>query len=240
MKFQPKLIPTLIFVPTLLLLIFLGTWQLYRLQWKNNLITELKSKQAMAIAEFSAKDPKNQDLEYRKVKVKGHFLHDKEIHVYGGNRGGVKDQGVYFILTPFQLENGGFLLVNRGWVPSKQKLASSRSETLITGEIEIEGTLLPSEKSPSFILKHEPANNIWFWVDIPAIKAYTKLELFPYFLLQSKTSSSLPVGREIDITNIRNDHLGYAITWFAAALSLIIIYVLYHLRLMKTKLVNRD
>ena len=48
MRFRPFLWLTIVSLPTLLVLVGLGSWQLQRLQWKNDLIASFESRAAAA------------------------------------------------------------------------------------------------------------------------------------------------------------------------------------------------
>ncbi|MED6312061.1 MAG: SURF1 family cytochrome oxidase biogenesis protein, partial [Pseudomonadota bacterium] len=58
--------------------------------------------------------------------------------------------------------------------------------------------------------------------DLPQLQPY-------YILAANKTDGGLPVGHQWRI-DIRNNHLQYAITWFALAFGLLVVYLLYHRR----------
>jgi surfeit locus 1 family protein len=55
--------------------------------------------------------------------------------------------------------------------------------------------------------------------------------LVPVFLEAGAAPNpdGLPIGGQTRV-NLPNDHLQYAITWFALAVGLAVIYVVYHLR----------
>jgi surfeit locus 1 family protein len=119
------LIPTLMTVPALILLLTLGTWQLYRLAWKNTLIHKIEERVALPITDYTPTITLAND-EYRKVKVTGTFLYDKEMFLYAGPRQYKGEQG-YRLFTPLQVQgNNVTLLIDRGWIPMNQKSLSTR------------------------------------------------------------------------------------------------------------------
>ena len=100
--FKPSLWLTIFTIPSFIILLILGSWQVQRLGWKSDLISEYNNnfeKQPVTIDEV-LKDSLN--YKFRKVLVKGEFDNDKEIQLIGktyeGNAG-------YHIITPFFLEN---------------------------------------------------------------------------------------------------------------------------------------
>ena len=56
MRFRPFLWLTIVSLPALLVLVGLGSWQLQRLQWKNDLITSFESRAAAAAIAVPAAD----------------------------------------------------------------------------------------------------------------------------------------------------------------------------------------
>ncbi len=227
-QFRPSLIPTVFTIPALILLISLGTWQLYRLAWKNALIADIDRALHQETIPLPDTVTSPADLKYHKVRVKGEFLHDKEIYLYTGTREYRGEQG-YDVLTPLKRDNGQLVLVDRGWVPVDKKLPDARPETLEKGELTLEGYVMEGEKQKFFTPENAPAKNTWFWIDIPAIAAYTQVDLPPFYIMEAAGPNPkiLPLGRDLTV-NIRNDHLQYVITWYSAALALLVIYILYH------------
>lgn len=105
----------------------LGTWQLKRLAWKTQLIAECETK----LTYDPVKLPKNfttdmcEDWEYRKVILKGHFLHEQEMFVGPRVKNGHKG---YFLFTPFiRSDTGEKLLIERGWIAEERVSPESRT-----------------------------------------------------------------------------------------------------------------
>lgn len=225
--FKPKLIPTIITIPALILLFSLCIWQFQRLAWKQNLINEVKKQNSLPAIEL----PLEVDLRkllYRKVKVKGSFIHSKELHLYGGSRQ-FKGENGYYILTPIRLNDNRIILINRGWVTEKNKNSITRPETLILGEVEVEGTIMESEKRPLYVHDNQLDKNLWFYIDLKQIKEFLSEPLENFYILAKEVPNTSPRGKSLD-HNLRNHHLAYALTWLFSAFTLIIVYVLYHKR----------
>lgn len=229
--FKPQLIPTLFAVPALILLISLSIWQFQRLHWKQDLIKTIKTQSTIAPIELQ-KDINSTEMLYRNVIIKGNFKHNEEIHIYGGSRK-FKGEVGYYILTPMHLTDGRIIIVNRGWVPKQLKESSSRPETLIKGPIEITGALMKSEEKGSYIHDNQLEYNLWFYVNLMEIKNFLNIpdDIFinNFYLLAKENNDSniLPYGRNLE-PNIRNHHLEYALTWLFSAISLVVIYIMYH------------
>ena len=237
-RFRPTFWLTVSTLSTLALLVGLGIWQLQRLEWKEAGIAERKARiegppitLPRAIEDAEAEEI--EALEFTRVGLRGRFLHDNELYLSSRTYKGVVG---FHIVTPFVLEDGRSLLVNRGWVPMKRRDPATRSQGQLPGEIAIEGILRRGGwKGRDFLRPpNTPAENIWLWFDLPAMAVAAELEKPVTTLyveaIASDLPGGLPIGVETQIT-IANDHLGYAITWFTLAFALLVIFVIYSTRL---------
>lgn len=234
MTFKPKLWPTIFTIFTLIVLLALGTWQVKRLLWKNNLIAAVDSKVDIAPVYLPETIDDIEAMQYRRFWLTGRYLHDKEMHLFTGPKVLKGDPG-YNIITPFEREDGSVVLVDRGWVPSDKKEQDQRPETLIAGaQIPVEGMLHKGERPAAFTHDNDIMNNIWFWIDTNAASVYVEKPLQDIYIrrLKKEWDPKYPIGGDATIEP-RNDHLQYAITWYSLAVILIIIYVLFHLNLDK-------
>ncbi len=221
-----KFIPTLITIPALIILIYLGTWQLKRLIWKQELIQNIETNINMPSVELSPAMLNSKDLLYRNVTLHGKFLNHQEIHLYGGGRYGQSKDG-YLIFTPFQLNNGSYIMVNRGWVPIDYKNNIERHNKGIST---ISGNIMPPEEKQWLIPDNNLNKNIWFWIDLSAMQSYINHKTPNFYIMQNSPASAIgqyPIIRNLN-PRMRNDHLQYAITWYLTALCLLVIFILYH------------
>ena len=228
--FKPKFIPTLFTIPAIIVLLILGSWQVQRLNWKNNLIESMNlriSMPAIDLPELTSKDNID-EYKYRKVKLKGEFLNDHEIFLFTGPKVMKGDAG-YNILTPFQTDKGQIVLVDRGWIPSDKREQSTRPETIINEPTTIEGMLHEGEKQAKFVFDNDVENNLWFWIDTKAISKVTGQNLKDIYVRITKNDNGniLPIPGE-NVIKHRNDHLQYAVIWYSFAIILLIIYIIYH------------
>jgi surfeit locus 1 family protein len=220
-----KLIPTLITIPAVILLLYLSYWQFQRLAWKEDLIAKINQQIQLPVIEL----PNNlniDDMLYHKVRLNGSFLHEYEVHVYAGNTK-LKGGNGYYILTPLVLEDNRIVIVNRGWVSENLKNSDTRPETLITDKSEIIGAIMKTEEKGLYTHDNQAKRNIWFYINLPEIATHTNLAIEPFYILAQEEESSVLKGQNIK-PNLLNNHLGYALTWLSAAISLVVIYILYH------------
>jgi surfeit locus 1 family protein len=227
-RYRPALWPSVAAIPAFLILLGLGSWQLQRLHWKEGLIAAREA----AIAAPPIPVPRTvaaaEGMDLRHVSARGSFLNDKEFYLGATDEAGTTG---YHVVTPLRLADGALLLVDRGWIPSDRKDRAGRAAGLPRGEVEIEGLLrLPRNGRPNwFVPDNDCARNYWFWIDVPAMAACAGLErVLPVTMDAGPAANSggFPRGGATRI-ELPNDHLQYAITWFALAGALAVIYLLY-------------
>ena len=219
---RPRLWLTVLSLAAFALLIALGVWQIERRAWKLALIDRVEQRvhaPAQPIPSpgvWSAVTAAND--EYRHVSLTGRFLHDRETLVQA-----VTEEGPgYWVLTPLQRGDGTQVLVNRGFVPSERRDASARRDGNPDGPVEITGLLRMSEPKGGFLRNNVPQHNRWYSRDVAAIAVARGLhEAAPFFVDADAGSQSGggPIGG-LTVVRFPNNHLIYALTWFALALML--------------------
>ncbi len=231
-RFRPTLGPTLFTIPVLVALVALGSWQVQRLYWKEALIAERQARStAPAIALPDVIDYPD-DLEFHAVRVRGTLHHAREMYLAARTLEGVV--GLH-VVTPMTLEDGRTLLIDRGWVPDARRDPATRPEGQLPGVVVLMGLMRTDGwKGPEFMKPENlPAENLWFWIDPPAMAAAVGLPgVVAGIYLDAgpaENPGGLPIGGQTRI-NLPNDHLQYAITWFSLAIALAVIYVVYHLQ----------
>ncbi len=228
MGFRPAFWPTLITVPALIALVALGLWQVQRMHWKADLIEKLQTRSTSAAVAAPEPSADLAALEFRRITATGRFRHDQELYLVSrslrGNPG-------FHVLTPLERPGGKpAVLVNRGWVPFDKQDPAKRAEGQVTGDVTVEGIIRLQRPPGLFTPDDSPEKNNWFTVDSNKMSQVTSIPLVEgYYLVadMAGTPGGFPVGRQWRM-DIRNNHLEYAITWFALAASLLVIYLLYH------------
>jgi surfeit locus 1 family protein len=203
----------------------LGTWQLQRLAWKTDLlarIARLQHAPARPIAEALDADHHGVDAAYTRVTVSCPGLARAPFErLYALKDGQVGER----LVSACALPDGRALLVDRGFLPDGARApiaygAPSNQPLQVTGVLR-----KPDPPSP-FTPKHRPGGR-WFARDLPAIaQALSAPAPAPYFLaVETPTNPEDPALVPTAIpTNISNNHLGYAITWFGLAAALAAVY----------------
>lgn len=216
-------------------LIILGSWQVKRLIWKEALITNVENKIKTSALPFQTVissltgnlKSDQHELEYQPVSVRGTFDHSKEMFYFATLDG---DAG-FHVYTPMAVSSSAStVIINRGFVPTEQKLGSERPNSQPTGEVEVTGLVrFPDEGKPNrFLPDNDPAANIFFWRSMDEMTTMAGLDAqdtAPIFVYENKLSNNrLPIGG-VTIIDFPNNHLGYAVTWYGLALTLIGVYM---------------
>src|SRR5271170_6939455 len=109
--FAPRPFTTLLSIVLIAMLISLGMWQLRRADEKRVLFDSFLSG-TDATRMIDLKTPRLP--RYQHIVASGHYNQARQIlidNMVDSGRAG------YFVITPFALAGGGWVLVNRGWVP---------------------------------------------------------------------------------------------------------------------------
>ncbi len=126
------------------------------------------------------------------------------------------------MIAPFERsDGGGVLLVNRGWIPTDRKDPSRRSNGQVTGLVRVEG-LLTNSNIPGWLTpENVPEENFWYWVDLPSLYRQANLTPLDYLVDAGPATNpgGYPIGGQTK-TELRNEHLQYAVIWFALAMCL--------------------
>lgn len=210
---------------SVVLLCTLGTWQVQRLTWKEGLIAQtLAVKNAAPLTSLPANKEQLEALHFRQVLLKGQFDHDHLIYRVGRRPGFPEG---YYILTPFVMEDGKAVIVNRGFAPGKQEYVGSSIQKP-EGTINLEGMLRPPRQQKYFSPPNDTVRNMWFYDDFPAMEAVTEHTLLPVIVdtIGEYEEDVFPIPGDGDV-RFRNDHLGYAITWYSLALVAVVMFAIY-------------
>lgn len=210
------------------ILIALGTWQVERLQWKENLLAEIEARTHSApvpLAEIEKIWAAEKDVDYRTVTVTGRLLNNQERHYFATYNG----MSGFYIYTPLVLDDGRAIFINRGFVPYDQKNSATRMAGEIGTPITVTGLARnPLAVKPSSIVPDNDLRaNIYYWKDLATMASQSGTaaeKLVPFFIDADNTPNpgGLPVGG-VTIIDLPNSHLQYAVTWYGLAATLLAI-----------------
>ncbi len=227
--FRPRFWPTVMTVPALLVLLALGTWQVQRLGWKEDLIGKLHSRATAEAVQLPAGPLDIEDWEFRRVTVTGIFDHAHELFWVQRSKSG--DAG-FHVVTPMARADGqGTLLIARGWVPFEEREQRFRMDNLPQGDQSITGLLRFARGGSSLLPDNDINRNSWFWLDPVAAARQIGVDSLPDYFVMAETQGAgpLPAAKQWTL-DVRNDHLQYAITWFGLAAALLGVYIMFHLK----------
>ena len=192
----------------------LGFWQLYRLNWKLDLINQIENSLKIDPVELQNVEKKN----YLRIKTSGQIDFEKQIYLYNLNETGKPG---FEVINPIKVGNEDYL-INRGWISFDQK---NKPEINVVDQKNIIGTLMLQSKSSSFKPKNEVDKNYWFTLDREDILKFTGKNFSKYIIYLNGNYEN-PRPRVIT-AKISNNHKKYAITWFSMAISILLIYLYF-------------
>lgn len=212
-------------IPGVLILLALGSWQVQRLVWKSEL-NEFRQIQITAeptALPLTVADPAA--MAYRPVWVEGVFRHDAEMILGARSH---RNQVGYQVITPLVRADGSQVLINRGWIPGDNKDPASRQLGQVEGVQRVEGLLVLGGKGNWITADNRPDENFWFWLDLESLSTAANIPA-QQFIIEAGPAPNpggLPIGGQSN-TELRNEHLQYAIIWFSLAVGLSVIYVIF-------------
>ena len=196
----------------------LGTWQLYRLQWKLEIINEITIGLESRPVEYSNLIKKK----YYRVNAKGKFNFDQQIYLYSLNDSGKPG---YDVITPFKTDKNENVLINRGWI--SKELKGSQTINLQKGaEQKVVGFLRKIYKPNMFKPANDIENNVWFSINLVDIREFTGKQFNEFVIFLEDGQVKIPLPKKISI-DVPNNHLKYAITWYGISISIIFYYLYF-------------
>ncbi|WP_338899019.1 SURF1 family protein [Streptomyces sp. TG1A-60] len=144
----------LVLIPTM---VRLGIWQMHRFDERtarNQLVADALAAKPVPVERLTSPGHTVTSAErYRTVTAKGRFDTDDEVVVR--RRTNADDEVGFHVLTPFVLDDGKLLLVNRGWIPADGPSQTAFPEIPAPplGEVTVTGRLMPDETTEASGIK---------------------------------------------------------------------------------------
>ena len=213
----------------------LGAWQLERMDEKHAYIDRLQQQAAGApapmppSADWAKLDPAALDLTH--VVARGSYIDGiagVRTTIAAGPPGSRQLSGFgRWIFQAFKLEDGGVILVNRGFVPEGRLGQIGPA----SGPDTINGFLRAPEARNSFTPQDLPAIREFYTRDPAAIAASLGQPTAPFYLEAAREGDGMtpPAGVDVGelIGRIPDNHLQYALTWFGLALTLLGVFAAF-------------
>ena len=204
----------ILFIFFIFIVLCLGTWQIIRLHFKNNLKINLENNLKKSSVSFNESTNK----EYTKVSLNKKNL-DSKLFLYHLHKGEIG----FKVIIPYELNSSQVVLVDKGWV--KKDKINLLKKTLFDNEV-VEGYTKKIQKKNLFTPDNNIKEDFLYSIEIVSLQKSLNKNVYPLLIIQtSKTSKDIiPNNYEIRLSN---NHLQYAITWYALALVTIIFFLYY-------------
>ncbi len=228
--FRPRPLSAALAFLGFIILLGLGTWQVERLHWKEGLIAERAARLAAPPVTLATVPAAPADYALRRIRLSGIFLNADEIlygpRVHNGESG-------WRVVTPLRLADGSHAMVDRGWVPDDHKAKATRVAGEPRGPATITGVLRAQPPARGwFTPDNVPAKGQWYTPDVRQMAAHLGLAPVRPWLVEADATPNpggYPVGGGT-LAPLPNNHLQYAITWYALAVALAVIFFLANRR----------
>ena len=193
----------------------LGTWQLYRLQWKQDVINQISKGLKSTPIKYSQDIRKN----YQKVTLVGEYDFKSQIYLYSLND---KGQPGFDVVTPFETTKKENVLVNRGWI--KKELKNHSDINILSNNVT--GMLRQANRKNFFTPDNDINKNIWFSVNLEDVQKITGKKFNEFIVYLDDKNINAPKPKKITV-DLPNNHLKYALTWYSISISILFYYLYF-------------
>jgi len=211
---------TFVFISISILTFILGSWQLFRLNWKNDLMNNISN--SIINPDLFSNDNKYNNLVSVKLD-KNYTVLDKPIFIESKT---FKGKPGYHLILPLKYNNEIYSVINFGWFKDKDfnQVKNIIKKYLAVNNAKVYIREFNSDK-PFFTPENNLLNNTWYSVNKGDFNQFYKYE-FPskyYFVLLDDRITKYSFN---PLVFLRNNHLNYSITWFLLSLSSIIMLLI--------------
>src|SRR4051812_33776735 len=165
-------------IATIVAMILLANWQWTKYGARNDFVDTVHAREdapPRELVPLLSSGALPADIEYSRVTAAGSYLRDQlvQINVTQGGANGVN------VLTPFQVEGGPIVLVNRGFVPDGTDVPAPPDDHVIVG-----GTARTSQarRTGELTDNQSGSSNEVRRVDLPLISSRLSLTLAPVYI----------------------------------------------------------
>lgn len=204
----------ILFIFFIFIVLSLGTWQVFRLNSKSQLISDLENNLKRNSVDFNV----DIDKEYTKVLLKKKNLKSK-IFLYHLNKGEIG----FKVIVPYEVNSSLLVLVDKGWI-RKDKINSIKNSLL--NDDMIEGYTKKIREKKLFTPKNNIKEDFLYSVEIDNLKKSLNKNIYPLLIIQTSKTKKDIIPNDYRVS-LSNNHLQYAITWYGLALFTIIFFLYY-------------
>lgn len=205
--------------------VWLGQWQWGKYESRSasaDRITSHYTDDPVPVTDVLGTDPVGLDHEWTRVRATGEYLTTEQVLVRNRPLDGTYG---YEVLLPLRLEDGGVVLVDRGWVPNSPKGADVAPEVPAAprGEVTVTGWVRLGEKSlgrdmPTGQVASINLDEVSQQIDADVLGGYVALQ-------SEEPDGPRPDPLEVPDTDT-GPHLAYAIQWWLVIPALWVFVVL--------------
>ena len=216
-----RLLPALLILIVVAVTVRLGFWQRDRAHQKEALQAQITQFENAPAQTIGAAPVALKDIEFHRVRAVGSFVPEQV--VYLDNRP-YNDQPGFYVVMPLKLRDGGYVLVNRGWLPRNMSERTTIGPYVTPkGEVEIEG-IARADASKAYELGEGGSaahQQIRQNLDVHAFAAETGLPLQPFVIQQiSDDGDKLVRDWPTPISGVERNY-GYMLQWWGMAVAAI-------------------
>lgn len=217
---KPPLIATLMTAAGIIVLCTLGAWQFQRMQWKNEILTNLNAayNEGASSKQLTPQSLDTQQFAYGVIT--GTFQPDKAILIGPRVHGALDKKIGSHVIVPVIKDNHTYL-VNLGWTDSDLKSLAIHTKQNQT--ITFDGLARKPDWN-SFTPDNNLEKDLWYKTDITEIAAAKELENPVPYTIYASTPGEFTSIQPHERWQPSNNHAQYMAFWFAMALSLIGIF----------------
>ncbi len=202
----------------------LGYWQLQRLEWKNDLINSIELNYNSKTIDFPILNDADNKYEYMQTHIEGKFMVKQLMFFFRSN---LRGESGYEIVVPFKTTLSKDVYVIIGWIPFDKKDVIDLKFIDDKALAKIEGSLIYSKKRKPLIPDNDISSNVWYLMNSEEMDIVNNLNSSNYLLKITDKNYFPQILIEFEPTNITNNHLQYAGTWFLLALVNTIMYIYF-------------
>ena len=230
-RFQPRLVTTLAAAAGIVATLALANWQLNRAHEKEARAERLDVLARDAPVALGVDEVKAADVEWRKVVARGRFEPRHAVFIDNRIHRGVAG---YHVVMPLEVGKAGaaprYVLVNRGWIAGSPERGTAPKVITPAGTVEVTGTAVVPTKRFLELSADVTEGSVWQNLTLERYRAAVPLALQPV-VLQQESALDDGLVREWDAPNLGVDkHYGYAFQWLALGATLLVFYLVTHVR----------
>lgn len=224
-RFRPRWLPTLAALLAVALTGYLGTWQQGRAEEKRQLQSEYDARHRLGMVQLNATS-RADELRYRRAIATGHWhsagpvFIDNRIH--GGRAG-------FQVWMPMALDDGGVVLVQRGWMARDAQYPHAPAFAAQTGPARINGFLdVPNARFIEWTAA-PVQGNVWQNLTLERYRAATKINVLPFVLVEETPPPGL-TAIPVEPDARADKHVEYMWTWYSLCATVFALWVLMNFK----------